>query len=130
MGEVIAVDDPVRARRRRGDLLGQVFPTLSRMRGYTPAKARDDLLAGLALTAVLVPVGNGALISGIGSWLRAHSPRTRVVGVCAEAAPSMAISVYPALLAVLLKVDPAVASRTELSAQTRNPTSISLLIDT
>jgi threonine dehydratase len=49
-------------------------------------------LAPLDLDAVIVPVGNGALISGIGSWLKAHSPRTRIVGVCAEAAPSMAIS--------------------------------------
>jgi threonine dehydratase len=49
-------------------------------------------LTPLDLDAVIVPVGNGALISGIGSWLKAHSPRTRIVGVCAEAAPSMAIS--------------------------------------
>jgi len=49
-------------------------------------------LAPLDLDAVIVPVGNGALISGIGHWMKAHSPRTRVVGVCAEAAPSMAIS--------------------------------------
>jgi threonine dehydratase len=49
-------------------------------------------LAPLDLDAVIVPVGNGALISGIGRWMKAHSPRTRVVGVCAEVAPSMEIS--------------------------------------
>ena len=32
-----------------------------------------------------VPVGNGALINGVGSWLRAELPGCRVVGVQAEA---------------------------------------------
>jgi threonine dehydratase len=44
------------------------------------------------LDAVLVPVGNGALVSGIGTWMRAFAPHTRVVGVCAAGAPSMAAS--------------------------------------
>jgi threonine dehydratase len=41
---------------------------------------------------MLVPLGNGALLAGIGCWLRAHSPRTRIVGICAEGAPAMAES--------------------------------------
>jgi len=45
-----------------------------------------------ALDAVLVPLGNGALINGIGTWLRRASPHTRVIGVCAAGAPSMEIS--------------------------------------
>lgn len=49
-------------------------------------------LASLDLDAILVPVGNGALISGIGRWLKEHSPRTRIVGVCAEGAPAMEVS--------------------------------------
>jgi threonine dehydratase len=36
-----------------------------------------------------VPVGNGALIDGVGSWLRHASPATRVVGVQAEGADAM-----------------------------------------
>ena len=49
---------------------------------------------GLELTAldpevVLVPVGNGALIIGVASWLAAYAPRTRVIGVCAAGAPAM-----------------------------------------
>lgn len=44
------------------------------------------------LDAVLVPLGNGALINGMGTWLKARSPHTRVIGVCAAGAPSMAIS--------------------------------------
>jgi threonine dehydratase len=41
------------------------------------------------LDAVVVPVGNGAMINGIGTWMKTHSPGTQVVGVCAAGAPSM-----------------------------------------
>lgn len=46
-------------------------------------------LAGERLDTLLVPVGNGALISGVARWLKAHSPDTRIVGVCPAGAPSM-----------------------------------------
>jgi threonine dehydratase len=39
-----------------------------------------------------VPVGNGALIAGIGTWLRSASPETRVIGVQASAAPALTLS--------------------------------------
>jgi threonine dehydratase len=45
-----------------------------------------------ALDAVYVPVGNGALIAGVGTWLKAMSPATRVIGVQAERAPAMTLS--------------------------------------
>jgi threonine dehydratase len=45
-----------------------------------------------AIDTAYVPVGNGALIVGIGAWLRHASPSTRVVGVQAEGAPSMTLS--------------------------------------
>ncbi|HET6381616.1 MAG TPA: pyridoxal-phosphate dependent enzyme [candidate division Zixibacteria bacterium] len=57
-----------------------------------------ELTEGLAagdlppLTAVCVPVGNGALAGGIGRWLHAEAPGVRVVGVSAERAPAMALS--------------------------------------
>jgi threonine dehydratase len=41
---------------------------------------------------VSVPVGNGALINGIGSWMRVAAPDCRVVGVQAEGAPAMTLS--------------------------------------
>lgn len=44
-------------------------------------------LPGLAVASV--PVGNGALINGVGSWLRHVSPSTRIVGVQAEGADAM-----------------------------------------
>lgn len=45
---------------RRGRRFGDAFPTIARLRRHhAPDLLRDDLLAGLALTAVLVPVGMG-----------------------------------------------------------------------
>ena len=41
------------------------------------------------LAVASVPVGNGALINGVGSWLRHASAGTRVVGVQAEGADAM-----------------------------------------
>jgi threonine dehydratase len=40
----------------------------------------------------LIPLGNGALLAGIGTWMKATSPATRIIGVCAAGAPSMALS--------------------------------------
>lgn len=45
-----------------------------------------------AIDTAYVPVGNGALIVGMGAWLRHASPSTRIVGVQAEGAPSMTLS--------------------------------------
>jgi threonine dehydratase len=46
-------------------------------------------LAPLDLDALLIPLGNGALLGGVARWMKAHSPRTRIVGLCAATAPSM-----------------------------------------
>ena len=46
-------------------------------------------LSVLNLDAVLVPLGNGALIGGVARWMKHASPRTKIIGVCAAAAPSM-----------------------------------------
>lgn len=43
------------------------------------------------LDAVFVPLGNGALINGVGTWLKRHTA-TKVIAVCAAGAPSMALS--------------------------------------
>ncbi|MGE0801753.1 MAG: threonine/serine dehydratase [Lautropia sp.] len=45
-----------------------------------------------SVDAVLVPLGNGALATGVGCWLKAVSPATRVIAVAAERAPCMALS--------------------------------------
>jgi threonine dehydratase len=44
-----------------------------------------------SLDAVFVPLGNGSLVNGVGTWLK-HRSRTRVIAVCAARAPSMALS--------------------------------------
>jgi threonine dehydratase len=61
----------------------------------TMALELTDRVAAGALPSpavVSVPVGNGALINGIGTWLRHAAPTCRVVGVQAEGAPAMALS--------------------------------------
>jgi threonine dehydratase len=52
----------------------------------TEGAARDELPA---LATAYVPLGNGALLVGIGAWLRHATPACRVVGVAAAGAPSM-----------------------------------------
>ncbi|HEY7889815.1 MAG TPA: pyridoxal-phosphate dependent enzyme [Steroidobacteraceae bacterium] len=39
--------------------------------------------------AILVPLGDGALLSGISCWCQAHSPNVRTIGVCAAGSPAM-----------------------------------------
>jgi threonine dehydratase len=51
-----------------------------------------ELLDGNSFDAVVVPVGDGALITGIATWLRHHSRKTKIIGVCARGAPAMAES--------------------------------------
>lgn len=41
------------------------------------------------LDGALVPLGNGALLAGVGSYLRAARPQTRLIGVVASRAPAM-----------------------------------------
>jgi threonine dehydratase len=45
-----------------------------------------------ALDAIFVPLGNGALVSGIGAWMRHAAPHTKVIGVVAEGARAMELS--------------------------------------
>jgi threonine dehydratase len=67
--------------------------------GLEPAISEGAGTIGVELAAwrepierVYVPVGNGALLAGVGTWLRAHSTATRIVAVSAKGAPAMARS--------------------------------------
>ena len=51
-----------------------------------------ELLAAGTIDTVVVQVGDGSLITGIAAWIKAHSPDTRVVGVCPTGSPAMALS--------------------------------------
>ncbi|HXN91181.1 MAG TPA: pyridoxal-phosphate dependent enzyme [Candidatus Sulfotelmatobacter sp.] len=44
------------------------------------------------LDALFVPLGNGSLANGIGTWLKHGASSTRLIAVCAENAPSMELS--------------------------------------
>jgi threonine dehydratase len=39
--------------------------------------------------AILVPLGDGALLAGVARWVKAHQPATRMIGICASGAPAM-----------------------------------------
>lgn len=62
--------------------------------GLDPAIAEGAGTIGVELTeetfdTIVVPVGDGALISGIACWLKEKRPSVRVVGVAAAAAPAL-----------------------------------------
>ncbi|MEO8623800.1 MAG: pyridoxal-phosphate dependent enzyme, partial [bacterium] len=48
--------------------------------------------SGLVPELMIVPLGNGALATGIGAWCRHAAPSARVIAVVAEGAPSMRLS--------------------------------------
>jgi threonine dehydratase len=48
-----------------------------------------ELLRGERPDTIVVPVGDGALITGIARWVKEFDPGIRIVGVCATGAPSL-----------------------------------------
>ena len=59
--------------------------------GTMALEVTDAIEAGVLPAPVVasIPVGNGALINGVGAWLRHALPGCRVVGIQAEAADAM-----------------------------------------
>ena len=51
--------------------------------------AMELLAHGAQYDAVLVPLGNGAMLTGIARWFKAASPATQIYGVCATGADAM-----------------------------------------
>jgi threonine dehydratase len=45
--------------------------------------------AGDAINIMFLPVGGGGLAADVGSWVKAKSPKTQIIGVQPEGAPSM-----------------------------------------
>lgn len=64
-------------------------------------------LAGLpgALDALLVPLGNGALLAGVATALRAHRPGTKLVAVQSTGAPAMTESLQTGRMVVHERID-------------------------
>lgn len=54
--------------------------------------ARELLRDAPALDAVFIPLGNGAMLTGMARWLKAASPATRIIAVCAAGADAMKVS--------------------------------------
>ena len=48
-----------------------------------------ELLRAGPIDSIVVPVGDGALIAGIATWVKHHSPNTKMIGVCPRGAPAM-----------------------------------------
>lgn len=51
-----------------------------------------EMLRRDSFDSVLLPLGNGALLTGAGRWIKAHAPEVKVIGVCAAGADAMAAS--------------------------------------
>jgi threonine dehydratase len=51
--------------------------------------ARELLQWSEPFDDLVVPVGDGALVGGVGRWVKAHHPSTRIIGVVAAGAPAM-----------------------------------------
>jgi len=66
-------------------------PRISTGAATLAVELTDAIDAGVlpSIAVASVPVGNGALIDGVGSWLRHASPGTRVIGVQAAGADAM-----------------------------------------
>lgn len=60
---------------------------------------------GAPLDTLLVPLGNGALATGIGTWIKEAWPGTRVVAVASAGAPAMARSWYEGQIVETGRVD-------------------------
>jgi threonine dehydratase len=62
--------------------------------GTMACELTDGVAGGVlpALGAIYVPVGNAALVNGIGTWMRQVASGTRVIGVQAVGAPAMTLS--------------------------------------
>ncbi len=51
-----------------------------------------ELLRTGGFDTVVLPLGDGALITGVARWLKAHAPGVRIIGVASATAPALAES--------------------------------------
>jgi threonine dehydratase len=95
LGAAVSVADGDAARAARahaaahpGCLLANNHPAVAEGAGTIGV----ELLRAGRLDAVVLPVSDGALITGVGRWIKARSPATQIIGVCPAAAPAVAHS--------------------------------------
>ena len=48
-----------------------------------------ELLRAGSIDTIVLPVGDGALITGVATWVKEHSRQTKIIGVCATGSPAM-----------------------------------------
>jgi threonine dehydratase len=110
--QVVAVDGPPLAAeleaRRQGELQGR--PYVAPYNDLDTIAGQGTIGMELArqapdLDAVFVCVGGGGLISGIGAALKGLSPRTRIVGVWAEASVPMLASLQAGRIVEVVEHD-------------------------
>jgi len=83
------------AARRRADETGAIFIEDGAVAPIAEGAGTIALELGRMekpIDAVLVPLGDGALVTGMGLWIKRESPSTRVIGVVPEGAPAMEMS--------------------------------------
>ena len=82
------------AARRHAANNGQIFIEDGKLGaiGEGAGTMAMELTNAMQLDAVFVPLGNGSLVNGVGTWFKHASPKTRVVAVCAQGSPAMALS--------------------------------------
>jgi threonine dehydratase len=85
--------DAARASASGGDLVYVEDGARPEIAAGAGTIAQELTADGHAPDAVLVQIGDGALVAGIGSWLKANAPGTRVIGITAASSPAMAESV-------------------------------------
>ncbi|MDP5184451.1 threonine ammonia-lyase IlvA [Blastococcus sp. BMG 814] len=73
-----------------GATLVPAFDALSTVTGQATVAVEVLEQLGCAPDVVVLPVGGGGLLAGCGTWLRRHSPGTRLVGVEPAGAAGMA----------------------------------------
>jgi threonine dehydratase len=79
------------ARRYADEQPGRVFvedgddPAISEGAGTIGV----ELLKAGAIDTIVLPVGDGALITGIATWVKQHSPLTKIIGVCPSGGAAM-----------------------------------------
>ncbi len=91
----MAGDDPDATQQAAREFAAQTGALLVQD-GREPAIAEGAGSIGVELLrwpepfdAMVIPLGDGALLGGIARWVKAHSPATRMIGVCAAGSPAM-----------------------------------------
>ena len=81
-----------------------IFSISSPFRGSLKENERSSR-GGLVCDYLFVPVGGGGLCAGVGSYFKTFSPKTKIIGVEPEGAPSMKVALNAGRPVVLELID-------------------------